>query len=133
MHFWISLDIKFHFEQTILNFGTKFPKNDISSQKREKVDITIEFCMFGLVWVPNISLNWQFFFDQICPTRVLPVSNKPTKNYHRILHIRIKLCIRFQLKLIILDFWTKFPEKGYFQSKADTMNATIDFFIFELV
>ena len=33
----------------------------------EKVNTTIEFCIFELVWMPNFSLDWQFWFlDQIC-------------------------------------------------------------------
>ena len=28
--------------------------------KTDKVNITIEFCKFKLVQVPNFSLNWQF-------------------------------------------------------------------------
>ena len=31
---------------------------------------TTKFCIFKLVYIPNLSLNWQFnFFDQICPTK----------------------------------------------------------------
>ena len=32
-----------------------------------------------------------------------------------ILHIRISLGTKFQLKLIILSFWTNFTQKRYFQ------------------
>ena len=39
---------------------------------------------------------------------------------------------KFQ-QLIILIFWTKFSQKGYFQSKTNKMNITIEFYIFELV
>ena len=47
--------------------------------------MTIEFCIFKLVWVPNFSLNCDFF-DQI----------------------------------VIF-------EKGYFQSKTEKVNITIEF------
>ena len=30
--------------------------------KTEKVNITIEFCIFELIQVANFSLNWQFWF-----------------------------------------------------------------------
>ena len=36
------------------------PKKGISNQKTENVNITIEFCMFKLVQVPNFTLNWKF-------------------------------------------------------------------------
>ena len=41
--------------------------------------------------------------------------------------------IKFQLKLKILNFWTKFGQKGYFRSKTENLNITIEFWIFELV
>ena len=40
---------------------------------------------------------------------------------------------KFKLKLTILIFWTKFAQKGYFQSKTEKVNVTIEFCIFELV
>ena len=44
--------------------------------KAEKVNIAIEFDMFEVVYVPNISFNWQFwiFFYQMNP-RVFPAIN----------------------------------------------------------
>ena len=35
--------------------------------------------------------------------------------------------------MAILIFWTRFAQKGYFGSKAETVNTTIEFCIFELV
>ena len=35
-------------------------------------------------------------------------------HHHRILHIQNCLAIKFQLKLNILNFWTKLTLKGYF-------------------
>ena len=40
---------------------------------------------------------------------------------------------KFQLKLTILTFWTNIVQKGYFQSKTENVNITIEFRIFELV
>ena len=40
---------KFHFNQTILNFGTKFAQNGYFCLKTEKVNFTIDFCRFELV------------------------------------------------------------------------------------
>ena len=52
--------IKFHFEQTIFNFWTKFSQERYLWSKTEKLEIIIEFCLFKLVLVPNFSSNWQF-------------------------------------------------------------------------
>ena len=49
------------------------------------------------------------------------------------LHIQISFGTKFQLKLTILIFCTKFIQKGYFRSKTEKVNITIEFSIFELV
>ena len=49
MHIRISLSIKFHFTQTILNFGMKFVQKQYFQSKTNKVNITIELCIFELV------------------------------------------------------------------------------------
>ena len=66
-HHWvlpiqISLRTKFHFKQTVLSCGTKFAQKECFWSETEKMNMTIEFCMFKLVSVPNFSLNWQFWF-----------------------------------------------------------------------
>ena len=53
--------------------------------------------------------------------------------WHCILHVRISLSNKFQLKLTILTFWTKFLQNGCFRSKTEKVNNAIEFFIFELV
>ena len=53
------------------------------------------------------------------PRKVFPVENKKSEHHHGILHIRISLGTKFQLKLIISSFWTKFTQKRYFQLKAE--------------
>ena len=40
---------------------------------------------------------------------------------------------KFQRKLTSLSFWTKFIQKGYFQSIVNKMNTTIEFCLLELV
>ena len=81
-------------------FWTKFAQKRCFPSGTEKVNTTMEFCIFELVYVPNFSLNWQFWFfrpnlpkkcvcepnfsfqwqfwfsfDQICPKTVFPVEN----------------------------------------------------------
>ena len=40
---------------------------------------------------------------------------------------------KFQLKLTILTFKTKFAQKWYFQSKIEKMNTFLEFCIFEFL
>ena len=44
LHIRIKLGIKFHFEQTILNFWTKQAENS----KTDKMNRTMDFCIFEL-------------------------------------------------------------------------------------
>ena len=52
---------------------------------------------------------------------------------NRILSVGISLGTKFQLKLKTLIFWAKLAQKGYFQSKTEWINITIEFCILELV
>ena len=55
------------------------------------------------------------------------------ENHHGILHIRISLGTKLQLKLTILLFWGKFAQKGHFWSKTEKVSITIELCIFELI
>ena len=95
----ISLGTKFQLKLTVLIFWTKFA---------QKVNITIEFCIFEIVYVPNFSLNWQVgFFWPNLPKKCVSGLNRKSEHDHWILHVRISLGTKFQLKLTILIFWTK--------------------------
>ena len=50
---------------------------------------------------------------QFYPKRVFPVYNRKREQHHWILHIRISPATKFQLKLTIFIFWTKFDQKGF--------------------
>ena len=115
MHIRISLCIKFHFEQTILNFWTKFAQERYLWSKTEKVNIIIEFRIFKLVsWYQISALTDNFdFLDQICPKRVFLVKNRKSEHHHWIPLIQISLGTKFQLKLTILIFWPDLPKKGF--------------------
>ena len=69
-------------------------------------------------------MKFFYFFNQICSS---------SECHRGILDFRNILDTKFQLKLTILIFWTKFAKKGYFQSKAEKLNIPIEFCIFELV
>ena len=80
LHIWISLGIKFQLKLTILIFWTKFAQKGYFWEKTEKVNITIEFCMFELVLVPNLTLNKQFwFFGPNLPEK--DISGRKRKNW----------------------------------------------------
>ena len=168
---------KFQLKLAIFVFWNEFAQRGCFQSKTEKVNTTIEFCLFKFVLVPNFSLNWQFLFfgpnlpkkgvsspkqkkwtppwnstypnfslyqisawndkfhflDQIFPKRVLLVSNRKSKHRHWNLQIWISLGTKFQFKLTSLIFWTKFTQRGLFQSKTEKMNITTGFCIFKLV
>ena len=70
---------------------------------------------------------------QICPKTAFPVKNEKNEQHHWILHIRIRLGVKFHLKLTISTSWTKFTQKGHFWSKTKKVNIIIEFCKFELV
>ena len=131
-HTRISLSTKFQLKLTILIFWTKFTQNWYSESQTEKVNTTIKLCIFWLVWVSNFSSNWQFW----CFGRNLPPKRHFQSKMAKV-NTTIEFCIsklgtKFQLKLTILIFWTKFFQKGYFWLKSEKVNMTIEFCIFEL-
>ena len=91
LHIQISLDTKIHFKLTILTiFWTKFSQKRYFRSKTEKVNITMEFCIFGLVQVPNFSLKWQFWvFGTNLPKMGISSrkQNKQSKDYKRLLFV----------------------------------------------
>ena len=64
-HIWNSLGTKFHHNQTILPFWTKFAQKRYCRSERENLNITIEFSIFELIWSPDFTLNNFDFLDQI--------------------------------------------------------------------
>ena len=72
----ISLGTKFQFKPTSLIFWTKFAQKEYFRSTTEKVNITSEFCMFELVLLPNVNLNYFKFWYQICPKRVFLVEKE---------------------------------------------------------
>ena len=55
-----SLGTKFPLKLTLLNFGPNLPQRKYSQPKTEKVNSTIEFCIFQLFLVLNFTLNKKF-------------------------------------------------------------------------
>ena len=77
--------------------------------KIEKVNTTIEFCIFELVWLPSFGLNWQFFW-----TKFTQKGSKTEK-----VNTAIDFCL-FELMLVVnfnlnWQFWfflTNLLKKG---------------------
>ena len=62
LHIQISLNTNFQLKLSITIFWIKFAKKTSYFQfKTDKIDTTIEFCIFELVFVPNFTLNKQFW------------------------------------------------------------------------
>ena len=47
---------------TILNFGIKFAQKWYFRLKTKNVSITINFCIYEILLMVNLSLNWQLWF-----------------------------------------------------------------------
>ena len=60
------------------------------------------------------------------------VENRKSEHHYGILHIQISQGAKFQLKLKILTFSTKFAQNKDFQLKSEKANITTEFYVFEL-
>ena len=83
--------------------------------KTDKIETTIEFCIFELAF-DQISLwkNNSEFLGQIYPRKIFMVQNRKIEHRHWILLIQISLGIKFQLKLLNWQFgffWPDLPKK----------------------
>ena len=71
------------------------------------MSITNEFSIMKLVWLQNFTLQCFEFWDQIFPKRIFLTQNRKSSYHYWILHIQLRLCSKFLLKMTILIFWTK--------------------------
>ena len=104
-------------------FLTRFVQKGFLWSKKQRKWTPHIFYIIPLIQISlvrNISSNWQFwFFELNLPKMVFPVKNRKCEHRDGILHIWISIGTKFQLKLIILSFWTKFTQKRYFQLKTE--------------
>ena len=130
------LGTKFQLKLTILIFLTRIAQKGFSGLKQKKWAPHIFYIILHIhiSLVQNFSSNWQFwFFGPNLPKKVFPVENRKSEHHHGILHIWISLGTKFQLKLIILSFWTKFTQKRYFQLKTEQAVQGLQAFAFCVV
>ena len=70
LHIRINIDTKFQLKLSILIFWTKFFQKGFFWWKTKKVNITIEFFIFELVWTPNwmsrLGIFWAKFAQGGC-------------------------------------------------------------------
>ena len=104
--------------------------DQINSQRvfpnKKRKEITIE-CQILLV---QISLGSRFQlqqdFDFTGKNRrktILSVKNRKNEYHHWVRHIRISLSNKFQIKVTILSFWTKFIQNWLFPSSNKQTNT----------
>ena len=122
LHILISLGTKFPLKLTVLIFLTRFVQKGFFWSKTEKWTQHIFYIIphIQINLVQNFSSNWQFwFFGANLPKKVFPVENRKSEHHHEVLYIWISLGTKFQLKLIILSFQTKFTQRRHFQLKTE--------------
>ena len=91
--------------------------------KTETLNIAIKFCVFEN-W-SNLDTKFQLkltnfdFFGPTLPKRVFLFVNKINEHHYWVLYIEIGLTMKFQPKLTILIFWTKFAKKRNLRSKTE--------------
>ena len=117
----------------ILNWQFKF--FGLNLPKKVFPVINIVFCIFELVSIPKLSLNSKLsdnfdFPEQTFQKRVFSVKNRKREHHHWILHMWISEGTKFQLKLIILIFWTNLLKKSI---SHRNMNTNIEFRVSELL
>ena len=133
LHIWVRLSTKLQLKVRVFYFLDQTCPKDVFLYKTNEVS-TMEFSIIKLVKVSNFFSNKQFWIlDQIYPEKVLKIKTKKSEQPLWILNIVISLSANYQVKPIVLIFWTKFAQKGYSQSKTDEMNTTTELWIFELV
>ena len=84
--------------------------------------------------VPNFSLNWQFYsFEPNLQKK--DVSGRKRKKWTLRLNFEYSNWSRDQIlaQPDNFDFWIRFAQKEYFQSKPKKVNTTNEFCIFQLV
>ena len=101
--------IKVQLKLTNLIFWTKFTQKGYFGSKTGKEIISIEFCIFKLVLVPDFSMNWQLWVFRLNLVRKSVSDQKQEKG-----NITIEFCI-FQLVLIPnFSLNNNFDFLGYF-------------------
>ena len=104
-------------------------------KSKKKTNSIIEFHIFKLVFVPNFSFNWQFwYFWPDLPKKGFSGLKQKKWAPHIfciILHIQISLVRNFSSDNF--DFLDQICQKRYFQSKTEKVDIIIESRIFKLI
>ena len=129
VHIQISRGIKFSLNLQFwffFFFLPDLPQKGFSGLKQKKWTPNIFYITLHIQisLVRNFSSNWQFwFFGPNLHKNIFLVKNWKSEHHHWIPHIQISLGTKFQLKLTILIFLTRFAQKGFFWSKVEKVNT----------
>ena len=77
-----------------------------------KARVSLKYFVTDCRFQSSASTNNFDFLDQIYPKKVFMFENRKSEHHHWILHIRIVLGTKFQLRLTIFIFWANLPKKG---------------------
>ena len=97
-YFWLKMNkvnITIEFCIFELALHTKFARKGYFRLKTEKVNTATKLCIFELVYKPNFTLNNFEFWGQICPKRAFPVENGKSEHHHWNLPFRFSLGVTF--------------------------------------
>ena len=87
--------------------------NRVFPVESKKLNFFIGFWMFKLVQISSFSLNWRFWVFNL-PGKSTSDQKQKSEHQHWILYILIiSLGTKFQLKMKILNFWTKFTQSVF--------------------
>ena len=86
-------------------FGPNLPKKGVSGLKGKKWTPPLDSAYSNSRYQISAEIDNFNFLGQICPKNVFSVWNRKSEHHHWILHIRISLGTKFQLKLTILIFF----------------------------
>ena len=115
--FKLVLVLNFYLNWHLWFFWPDFSKKGFSSLKQKQWTPHIFYIVLHIhiSLVQNFSSTWRFwFFEPNLPKKVFPVENRKSEHHHGNVYILISLDTKFELKLTILSFWTKFTQKKVF-------------------
>ena len=134
LHYQIGHGTKFQLEKTILFFETKFAWKQYFWSKAKKVSMAIEFRIVKLVKILNFSLKEEFsFLGPSLPKNSISALKHKSEHHYWIAYIQIGLNTKFQFETTIFIFCSKLAQKGYFQTKTENVNITVELCIFKVV
>ena len=115
LHIRISLSTNFQLKLAVAIFWIKFAKKGSYFQsKTDKIDTTIEFCIFELVFVSNFTLNQQFWiFGPNLPKKDIYGQKKKKINIIKFRLFKLVLVPNFSLSWQFWFFDQIYPKRVF--------------------